>query len=208
MTEQQIPQLAGALVTHQRHFGALSTHDAQWAIQNTATAIALWVNAIRNRGNVVEKRLEFVATTSVAAIESFKSFESFKKGKKGPVQIYSVSDDFKKHFGGKEEGASEAVDLKIHKLLVRSLDVLVIKELADKFEITLGQFFALLKKQGKGEAGVLLLEGYNVIIAYIRDDEGILWAVFAFWDTSRGWCIDVHSIAGVGWLGSSRVLSR
>lgn len=53
MTEQQIPQLAGALVTHQRHFGALPTDDAQWAIQNTQAAIALCVEAIKNRANGV-----------------------------------------------------------------------------------------------------------------------------------------------------------
>ena len=49
MTEQQIPQLAGALVTFQRHFAALPTEDAQWAIQNTEAAISLFVEAVKKR---------------------------------------------------------------------------------------------------------------------------------------------------------------
>jgi hypothetical protein len=76
---------------------------------------------VKNRTNSAvaqaKKLLQFVTTASVAAIESFKSSENFKEGKKGPVQIYSIGSNFKQHFGRKEEGASEAVDLKIHKLL-------------------------------------------------------------------------------------------
>lgn len=211
MTEQQIPQLAGALVTHQRHFGALPTDDAQWAIQNTQAAIALCVEAIKNRANgVAKKLLEFVTTTSVAAIESFKSSENFKEdAKKVAVRIWSLGDNFKKHFGRKEEGASEAVEIKIHKLLEWSLDAPIITELADKCEITLGQFFALLSKQGKGEAGPLLTNGW-ANIAYIRDDEGILWAVHADWYAGRGgWSVGASSVGDPdGWRGGFQVLSR
>ena len=40
------------------------------------------------------------------------------------------------------------------------LDAPIITELADTCEITLGQFFSLIQKQGKGEEGVLLTNGY------------------------------------------------
>lgn len=211
MTEQQIPQLAGALVTHQRHFGALLTKDAQWVIQNTAAAIALCVEAIKNRANsVANKLLEFVTTTNVVAIESFKAEDTFKVDtKKAATRIYYLGDNFQKHFGRKEEGASEATEIKVHKLLEESLDAPIITELGGNAEITLGQFFSLLSKQEKGEPGPLLTNGW-MNIAYIRDDEGILWAVRARWRAgSGGWSVGAYSVEGPRrWSDGSRVLSR
>ena len=154
--------------------------------------------------------LRLMSTESIAAIESFKSAECFKVDtKKAAVRIWYLGDNFKKHFGRKEEGACEAVDVKVHKLLEGSLDAPIITELADKCEITLGQFFALLRSQGKGESGPLLTNGW-ANIAYIRDDEGILWAVFALWDLgSGGWSVDAYSVwRPRGWRGGRRVLSR
>ena len=166
------------------------------------------LNVVPAKPTDPKRLLELVTTASVAAIESFKSSENFKEGKKGPVQIYSIGDNFKKHFGRKEEGASEAIELKIHKLLERSLDAPIITELADKFEITLGQFFSLIQKQGKGEAGVLLTNGY-ANIAYIRDDEGILWAVRAGWDAGSGWYVEASSVGDpFRWVDGGLVLSR
>lgn len=49
MTEQQIPKLVGQIVEHQHCFSVLSIEDAQWAIQNTESAISLFVQAIKNR---------------------------------------------------------------------------------------------------------------------------------------------------------------
>ncbi len=59
-TEQQIPQLAGELVKHQRHFNSLSVEDAQWAIQNTVTAIDLFVSAVKNRNHQSQTSNEVV----------------------------------------------------------------------------------------------------------------------------------------------------
>ena len=154
--------------------------------------------------------LRFMSTESVAAVPSFKSADNFKVDtKKAAVRIYYLGDNFKKHFGRKEEGASEAVEIKIHKLLEGSLDAPIITELADKCEITLGQFFALLSKQGKGGVGPLLTNGY-ANIAYIRDDEGILWAVYAFWFSGHGgWQVEAYSVEHpVRWYAGYQVLSR
>lgn len=154
--------------------------------------------------------LRLMSTESVSATQSFKSADNFKVDtKKAAVRIYYLGDNFKKHFGRKEEGASEAVDIKVHKLLEGSLDAPVITELADKCEIMLGQFFALLSKQGKGETGPLLTNGY-ANIAYIRDDEGILWAVSAYWYSDRGgWYVVAYSVEHPGrWIGGIQVLSR
>ncbi len=47
MTEQQRPKLAGAFVEHQDRFSDLTTEEAQWAITDTASAIAVCVAAIK-----------------------------------------------------------------------------------------------------------------------------------------------------------------
>mgnify|MGYP001595785444 CR=1 FL=1 len=157
----------------------------------------------------VKKLLELVTTASVAAIESFEAADHFKVGtEKAATRIYYLGDNFKEHFGCKKEGASEAVEIKVHKLTESSLDVPIITELADKCEITLGQFFSLLSKQGKGESGPLLTDGW-ANIAYIRDDEGILWAVRARWFAGRGgWNVGALSVEDpCRWDGGHRVLS-
>src|SRR6266481_8794266 len=116
MTEQQNSKLAGVLVEHQRHFSALSSKDAQWAIQDTAAAIGLFVEAVKNRANgAVNKLLEFVTTTSVAAIESFKASGHFKVDtKKAAIRIWYLGDNFKANFLGLSEGACEATEIKVY----------------------------------------------------------------------------------------------
>jgi len=47
--QEQISELAGNIVRHQRHFGAMTTEDRQWVIQNTTVAIELFANAVKNR---------------------------------------------------------------------------------------------------------------------------------------------------------------
>ncbi len=55
-TKQQIPVLAGAIVSKQESFAALPDKDAQWAIENTDEAIRLAVEAIQNRGGFIKRR--------------------------------------------------------------------------------------------------------------------------------------------------------
>jgi len=50
-TKQQIPALAGSIVSKQEGFSVLSNEDAQWAIENTEEAIRLACEAIRTRNN-------------------------------------------------------------------------------------------------------------------------------------------------------------
>ncbi len=168
------------------------------------------LNVVPAKPSDPKKLLELVTTTSVAAIESFKSADNFKVDtKKAATRIYYLGDNFKKHFGRKEEGASEATEIKVHKLLEGSLDAPIITELADKCEITLGQFFSLLSKQGKGESGPLLTNGW-ANIAYIRDDEGNLWAVDACWYAAYGgWYVEARSVEYPRrWDDGYQVLSR
>lgn len=50
-TKQQIPVLAGSIVSKQEGFSVLSTDDAQWAIENPEEVIRLACEAIRTRNN-------------------------------------------------------------------------------------------------------------------------------------------------------------
>jgi hypothetical protein len=158
-----------------------------------------------------KKLLEFVTTVNVAALECFTAMDAFKvdTGPKTAVQIAWIGDNFEQNFLRKTEDACEAAELKVHKLLEQSLDPPIITELADNHEITLGQFFSLLQKQGKGEAGPLLVNFY-ANIAYIRDFNGTLWAVHARWSADRGgWGVVADSVEGPGrWVGGFQVLSR
>ena len=49
MSEQQIAKLAGAIVEHQSNFASMAVEDRQWAIQNTASAIGLFADAVKGR---------------------------------------------------------------------------------------------------------------------------------------------------------------
>lgn len=156
------------------------------------------------------KLLQFVTTVSVAALESFNATDHFKVDtKKAAVRIAWIGDNFKQHFGHKVEGASKVAELKMSKLTRASLDAPIITELGDACEITLGQFFALLSKQGKGESGPLLTNGW-ANIAYIRDDDGILWAVRARWRAGGGgWDVGANSVEYPdGWSDGGQVVSR
>lgn len=171
-------------------------------------------NAIEGRLNgavaQAKKLLLLVATVSVAACEKFVAEEYFKADtKKAAVRIYDLGGNFEKHFGRKVEGASEAVELKVHKLLEGSSDFPIITELADKFEITLGQFLHSLSKQVESGSGPFLTSGL-ANVAYIRDNEAVLWAVRAFWTAGPGdWHVQAFPIGDPrGWLDGNLFLSR
>lgn len=74
-------------------------------------------------------------------------------------------------------------------------------------EVTLYEVYGLLKKQEKGEEGILLTSGLANIF-YVKDDEGTLCAVVAHW-RENGWGVDAHSIENPGlWPSGRRVFSR
>ncbi len=157
-----------------------------------------------------KKLLELVTTTSVAGVEGFKAADYFTVDtKKAAVRIAWIGHNFSTNFLGLFEGICDASDIKAHKLLEHSLDTPIITVLAEKCEIKLGQFFALLSKQGKGEVGPLLTSGYANIV-YIRDVNGILWAVYARWGSDGGgWGVEANSIEDPRrWGGGDQVLSR
>jgi len=120
-----------------------------------------------------------------------------------------TGDNFKRLFlNNVEENVHEA-KLTVSRLERASLDASILTELGDKAEVKLSCLFDLLKKQSKGEDGVLLANGYANIF-YIRDADGNLWAVYADWDSGdHCWGVEAYSVESpFGWRDGDHVFSR
>ena len=159
---------------------------------------------------VVRRVLTFVATFRHAAGGRFVAAENFREGETtDEVKIAWIGDNFKTNFLGKIEEGVTAEELKIHKLDQDSLDAPIIAELGDAAETLLADLWELLKKQPKGEGGKLLVNGY-ANIAYIRDMNGVLWAVNARWHAVHGgWRVEAYSVSYPdGWRAAHQVVSR
>ena len=159
--------------------------------------------------------LELVSTVGVAATTSkFVAKDKFVVNTKrnAQVKISAVWDNFTEWFlsgSGKTEDPISEQTLRYHKLRKSSVDGPIIAELGDeeKSETTLSEMFALMEKQGKGEDGVLLNNGYANIF-YIRDQNGVLRAVGVDWDDD-GWGVGALSVeASRRWDGGYQVFSR
>ncbi|MGI0134738.1 MAG: hypothetical protein ACREBW_07270, partial [Candidatus Micrarchaeaceae archaeon] len=127
------------------------------------------------------------------------------------VQITWIGSNFQNNFGRKVEENVAAAELKIHKLLEASRDMPIIHELGGEevAETTLAHMWEMLKRQGRGESGTLLVNGYANIL-YIRDVNSVLWAVDCGWHSvNRGWGVGAGSVGFPGrWGGGGRVVSR
>lgn len=150
-----------------------------------------------------------VATVEVPAADKFVASEQFGPNNPDGIKFF-LWDNFRNNFLGKVEEKVPAATLAIRRLNRDSLDEPIRNELgSEREETTLAYLCELLKRQSRGEDGVLLTNGYANIF-YIRDANENLWAVSACWDSfDRGW--DVHAFS-VGypdpWFGGRRVVSR
>ncbi len=135
---------------------------------------------------VAKKLLERLSTTiAIPAITLFTASEHLivDTSKKAKVKISYLGYNMRQYFLPKVESDEVAAEeFAINKLLENSFDPAIITALGGeaKVEITLGQFFAVFAKQPNGEKGALLTNGY-ANVGYIRDINGVLWAV-------RGYC--------------------
>lgn len=158
--------------------------------------------------------LEPVTIVNFPAVEAFSAKEKFSIGTQDGVVIGWLGDNFKKHFlngVGKNEIDVPEAQLRVHKLRKGSVDGPIIKELGGEeiVETNLATMFEAMKKQGSGQTGDLLVNGYANIF-YIRDDSGTLWAVDCYWRSGRRcWCVEARPIARPGgWAADYRVFSR
>jgi hypothetical protein len=158
--------------------------------------------------------LELVSTIVVSATTAKLAKEKFVINTKrnAPVKITHLGNNFKTWFlsgKGKTEGPISEQTIRYHKLRQSSVDGPIIVELGgeEKSETTLSEMFALMEKQGKGEDGVLLNNGYANIF-YIRDQNGVLRTVDVSW-RGDGWRVNARSVESPdGWDDGHQVFSR
>lgn len=148
--------------------------------------------------------LRKLATAEVVGVARFVAIEHLKTANVG-----WMGDNFKKFFLGKVEESVGSDVIVVHRLEKDSRDAPIMTELGDRVEIKLAQFFGLLEKQSKDEAGPLLVNGYSNI-AYITGSDGNLWAVGASWYSGNGyWIVGAYSVESpFGWRAGGQVLSR
>ncbi|MBI2052102.1 MAG: hypothetical protein HYT38_00280 [Candidatus Sungbacteria bacterium] len=128
-----------------------------------------------------------------------------------PVKISYIGDNFAEWFlkdDGKTEDPIGEQTLRYARLRQSSVDGPIISELGGeaKAETTLTEMFALMERQSKGEAGILLTDGYANIF-YVRDIAGLFRAVYPYW-YGDGWYVFAGSVEDPGWwYGGYRVFS-
>ncbi len=159
--------------------------------------------------------LELVSTIVVnATTGKLVAKEKFVRdtGHKAKVKISYLGDNFTSWFlngDGKTEDLISEQTLRYHKLRQSSVDGPIIAELggAEKSETTLSEMFSLMEKQGKGEDGVLLNNGYANIF-YIKDNAGVLRSVNVNWNDD-GWNVNANSVENPNrWNDGYQVFSR
>ena len=214
MTEQQIPVFMARLVEFQKLFSQLSKEDAQWVIQNTSEAISLFDKVVKERDKSILQLLEPVGTIDIpATTEKFVAKNHFGVDitEEAEIKISYLGDNFRFWFLNKSEEPFPGSTLRYQTLKKGSVDGPIIAEIEldgkAKAEITLTELRLLLKKQPKGENGVLLTDGYANIF-YIRDIDAVLRAVFVRWD-GPGWYLYAYSVEyPAEWTAGIRVFSR
>lgn len=159
---------------------------------------------------VVEKAVEkiadlltFISCVTVAATQKFVAKDFFN-----PKKFY-LGDNFKAWFLGKIEEPQAEMELRRHTLLRRSRDLPIITELGgeEKGETTLSQIASLIANQANGEEGTLLVNGYANIF-YVRDINGVLRTVDAFWYGGR-WRLRAYPLEDPDeWNDGHQVFSR
>ncbi|MFA6006327.1 MAG: hypothetical protein WC764_01215 [Candidatus Paceibacterota bacterium] len=159
-----------------------------------------------------QPRLKLVeGTTIVPSYDKFEVKKHFKldTSAKAAVQIYYLGDNFKANFSNKIETDVEKAELRCHTLLRSSLDPEIMSELDEaRRVIKLAHFWGMLLQQPRGETGPLLVNGY-ANIAYVEDENGVLWFVSAGWDSGNGWYVLARSVEGpLRWSVGLQVVSR
>lgn len=140
--------------------------------------------------------LEPITEVNVDGVDTFYASGSFTKNNTDGVKFYGFGSNFEANFLNKVEEPVEPDTLKVFRLKKDSLDAPIIAALGADHETKLAHLYDLLKKQKNGEKGTLLTNGYANIF-YIRDVNGILWAVRALW-LRGGWRVNADSVGASG----------
>ena len=133
---------------------------------------------------------EPVAMIDVGEIASFAPQGKFReRSVTDGVKIAEISSDFKRNFLVITQTHIAPTTIRIQKLKKQCADREIMERLGAACEIMLAHVWELLKAQGAGQPGPLLVNSCKNI-AYIRDKKGCLQSVFAKWDfDDDGWRI-------------------
>ncbi len=122
-----------------------------------------------------------------------------------------IGGNFKSNFLDKIEEAVAASKLHAYRLKKNSVDGPIITDLGgeEKAETTVAEMVDLMRRQGRGQKGLLLTNGYANIF-YIRDSHGVLRAVRCYWRSGYGyWSVEASPVADPDeWDAGFRVISR
>jgi len=147
--------------------------------------------------------LQFVGMVVIPATTAkFVAKDKFmiNTNRNASVKISYLGDNFTARFlcgDGKIEDPISKQILRYAKLSKASGDGSIIEELGGeaKAETTLSEMFSLMEKQGKGEDGALLNNGYANLFC-IKDGTGVLRAVYVHWRCD-GWSVGADSVGGM-----------
>lgn len=158
-----------------------------------------------------EPLLDFVATATISATTGpFIAKDHFVKdtSRKAHVKIFYLGGNFKAWFLGKEEPFGGST-IRYAKLSRSSADGPIISELGgeEMAETTLAEIYSFMVQQPNGEGGTLLTNGYANIF-YVRDVNGVLRAVDAYWGDG-GWYVNACPVTDPrGWRDEDQIFSR
>jgi hypothetical protein len=147
-----------------------------------------------------KKLLKFLWSVSLPAVATFVASDKFREGKTvDGVKVAWLGQNFKTHFSKKVEKNVPALEAREHELVTGSKDPAIITEFGGegKVETTLAHFWEFLKVNRSGWH-----------VRYIRDVDGVLWAVDGSW-LGGGLSVEAYSLDGpLGWGADGRFLSR
>jgi hypothetical protein len=152
--------------------------------------------------------LELVGTVAISATAEKFVVKNYIKKLRKTRKVYTGS-NFEERFFNKTVDPIDKSTLRYHKLLNGSVDKYILAELGgnEKAETILAEMFASIELQPNGEDGALLTNGYANIF-YIRDDNGVLWAVYCRW-RDGGWRVLAYSVEFPNeWDAGNQVFSR
>lgn len=222
MTEQQIPKLLGSLVEHQIEFAELSSADAQWAIQNTKEAIALFVMAVRNRTKKVEEKivltlLGLVKMIRLRAVHGGKTVQYFINKSWCYYHDKNLDNWLPKNQPDQAESTysvqrltrpatfKEAVESYLG--ITGDIATLAAALKERKLTTTLPAIETLIERQENGEEIGLRTENWANFF-FVEDKDGGVLVVDARRDGSQ-WCVDVRRLEdGHYWLVENRFFFR
>lgn len=154
-----------------------------------------------------KKEPELLRLITSAGITGAKKFVA--KDHLAVANVGWTGGNLKKLFLDKvEENVADTI-VTVYRLEQSSLDAPIMAKLGERTVIKLAYFFELLKRQSKGEDGVLLTNGY-ANVAYIEGNDGNIWAVYASWYSEyHYWFVEAYSVENPRrWYVGDQILSR